>query len=434
DELNASNEMLYAVFKSPDSCQLAYGGETRIEDDGHWYGLWIFLRYISEHHGHNAVRAIWEQTVNLDGYDAVEAALAGAGTNLTDIYQGYTVALLTRNFEEGAAYPTVRLEGEILTPQTFTPTDGVGQMGSDYIELKTTGLTAVRLNAPTLSGLLIGVRNGQATIFPLSEQQATVDTSAFDHLYLAVMNLNRATDEYACQMTSYTVDVTTGTQAQAADQTLPVPNFLPPSVEPLMAVDAYGCGDYLDEDAYFEDEFSEDPYGDFEEGDSLTDDSLDDFGQAFDDCDDHFGEEFFGNPLSEAPAHLVPGYLPIGYTLDGAFELAKAEFGHPDEAIFFVPGEGPATVLDFFNTGDGFVSVIASPSPYSALAEWAAAADIEYAASDLTTIQGVKVLIEDWSDGDIYSSATLIDNDQFIVIDGTISTTEMLSVAESLIK
>jgi len=52
DDINDAEEDLLAVFKSPDTCQLAYGGEERVEDENHWYGEWIFLRYISEKHGH----------------------------------------------------------------------------------------------------------------------------------------------------------------------------------------------------------------------------------------------------------------------------------------------------------------------------------------------------------------------------------------------
>ncbi|MFQ5408815.1 MAG: MXAN_6640 family putative metalloprotease, partial [Anaerolineales bacterium] len=96
DDINDAVAELPSVFKSPDTCQLSEGRE-RVESDGHWYGLWIFLQYVAEQHGADAVRAIWEQARTLDGYAAIEAALAAYGADLDGALHGFHLALLTRD-------------------------------------------------------------------------------------------------------------------------------------------------------------------------------------------------------------------------------------------------------------------------------------------------------------------------------------------------
>ncbi len=301
DDLNDGNKELPAVFKSPDSCQLAEGGQARIESDGHWYGLWIFLRYISEQHGHQAVRAIWEQARHLDGYATLEAALANAGLSLDETQRGFAVSLLTRDFEEGADYPTVRLEGETRTGQTFIPVDGVGQMAADYIQIQADRPVTVSLSATDLTGMLVGIENGQAHIFRMPGNQATVEAGQFEYLYLIVVNLKRAVSEVACHMTDYSVTVQpANTTGRSPDQIVAVPNFQPPSVEPLLDPDEYGA--------------EEDDWGDEDEEDWADDDWSD-------------------SEVIAPPTELLPTHVPDDYHLDGAYQFVSSEFELDQEEL-----------------------------------------------------------------------------------------------------
>ncbi len=160
----------------------------------------------------------------------------------------------------------------------------------------------------------------------------------------------------------------------------------------------------------------------------------------------------------EPPADLIPGYLPEGYELDGAYSFDAAEF--EEDAIWFVPGKGAATSVEFFGSGEeDFIEITASDSPYDSLETWIDEVnnidfdeededfasededlaededfDVELSFEDDTvTIQGVTVLLEDWTDEyGPYSAATFIHDGQFIVIEGTISVEEMTKVIESL--
>ncbi|MBC8508042.1 MAG: hypothetical protein ISR58_08830 [Anaerolineales bacterium] len=400
DDINDAEEDLLAVFKSPDTCQLAYGGEERVEDENHWYGEWIFLRYISEHHGHETVRSIWEHARDLDGYAALEAALGDAGTTLDDTFRGFSLTLLTRAFEEGAGYPILRLEGEASMESGFVPNDGVGQMAADYVEIQANGVVTVALKSDHLEGMLVGIQGNQGSVFTMAGNQgsvftmagnqASVDSSHFDHLYLIVLNLEKADREYDCEFAPYTVEITSGDQPQAASESLQASNFQTPEPEPLLDPEEY-WGEGWDEGAYEE---------------------------------------------VDPPAELIPSYLPEGYEFIEAYlmEAEDYEYEYDAELIWYIPGEETATIIDFYGPGvDDFIDITASDSPYDTLDEWLDAAEYDPYADELASINDVDLLLEDWTDElGAYSIATFIHAGQFIVIEGTISADEMTKVIESL--
>ena len=389
DDTNDVIENIYSVVKSPDTCQTASGGKNRVEDEYHWYGEWIFLRYISELYGQATVRAIWEYTPKFDGYEAIEAALSDAGTTIDETFRGFSIALLTRSFEEGTNYPTVRLEGEATPGNVFTPLDGVGQMGADYVEIKSLATLQVTLNAADLEGLLLGIKGDEASLFTMNGNQVVLNAGPFTHLYLLIINLNQAQAGADCQVSAYTVDIQTTSQTTnlPTSETFSVPNFKVPKVEPL-----------LDPKEYWGE--------DWEEG---------------------------GSGSVNAPPELIPAYLPPNYELIEAFQVDASDYG--DSAIWYIPSGGTATEIDFYGPGDEDVVVItASASPYFSLNEWMAEADFEPFPDEFQNIKGVTVIIEDYTDEvGFYSFATFIRGDQFIVVEGNISVEEIAKVVESLL-
>ncbi|MCG8346900.1 MAG: DUF6055 domain-containing protein, partial [Chloroflexales bacterium] len=224
-ENNLGHENLFNTYDSPDVAQS--GPETD------WYAQWLFFRYISEQYGHGAVKALWEEARTRDGYAALEAALKNEGTTLDDVIRGYSLALLTNRFQEGAVYPTVRLEGAIR--DQFQPPDGVASMGADYVELLGDGPLTVMLEAIGLEGRVVDIRDGKASVFPLTAGQATVDGSAFAHLYLIVQNLQRPDPVSNDGMIGYSVIVRPGRATPA--QIVAAPNFKAPQVAERTVLD-----------------------------------------------------------------------------------------------------------------------------------------------------------------------------------------------------
>lgn len=371
DDYNDANQDLPAVFKAPDSCLLAYGGEARAEDENHWYGLWILIRYYSERYGHEAVRALWETAASRDGYDVWDSQLAGRGTNLETLFQDFAVALLLRDFEEGSTYPTVRLEGAAPIGERFTPTDGVAQLAADFVQIPAREPITLRLNSSGLQGVLVGLSAGQASLFPLSDGQASLDATNFDSLYLIVLNLNRAAEEGHCAFTPYDLLVEAGGVPQRPANQLPAPNFIPPKAE-----------------------------------------------------------TFF-----ELPPDLALVYLPSGYHFSEAYELSREEFYHQDYIDWYVPGAGPVTVVDYYNPDkEDYISLYASNSPHASLEAFLDAMSHQPLPGELRTLAGVDVLVEDWGDEQgNYSSATFVLDGLFIVIEGGVSPATIEQIAGSFI-
>ena len=233
DGIDDGEYWLPTVFKSPDSCLVAEGGTDRVEDDGHWYGMWIFARFLSENYGHSIVQDLWYSAVNADGHQVIEDTLVNRNLVPKKVFEDFLIALLTRDFEEGATYPTVRLEGQAQLENTFSPIDGVDKLGADYLEVLGDGQLTIALLAEQLEGIVVGIANQQSAIFPMTEGSVSLDADEFEHLYLIVINHNQVSYEYNCQVVDYQVEVSASSQVQPAREVLPAPNFRRPRVEGL---------------------------------------------------------------------------------------------------------------------------------------------------------------------------------------------------------
>ena len=239
-EITETNFFLEASFKSPDSCQIDYGGAKRVEDQGNWYAHWIFLRFLSDRFGEEVVRTIWEEAIYRDGYEALDTTLRRYGTSFDVQFQEFTVALLLRDFEFDLDYPTVRLEGTISKFGNFNPVDGIGQTGADFIEIDLGGVISLDL-WNIQDGMVVGVREDTADIFLLQEE-ISFDTEPYQHVYLIVQNLQRVVDWDDCRIAPYSVRTEAGEISATPDLSLPSANFQIPVVEDLLNPDEFRPG------------------------------------------------------------------------------------------------------------------------------------------------------------------------------------------------
>ncbi|QYK50993.1 MAG: hypothetical protein KF701_00535 [Anaerolineales bacterium] len=228
---NSVNDPVYtldSVMKSPDSCQLAEGGEVHDDDLDRWYGMWIFMRHLSEQYGHGIVLRLWEHIIELDGYAAWDAVLAEYGTTLEDVFLDYSIVLLTRDFEEGLRYPTVALEGTANLNEWFVSTTGVHQLGADYISLPFQETITVTLEAEGMLGAVVGITEGRSYIYPLWDGELSLDSRWHERTYLVVMNMERAVNARNCFSSDYSVFVIGGGSPQEPEWSLAASNFQPP--------------------------------------------------------------------------------------------------------------------------------------------------------------------------------------------------------------
>ena len=118
---------------------------TNAQQKNHWYGSWIFFRYLSEHvGGRNTIKQIIEKTLDYDNYLAdysyneISDILSSHGTNFEKVFQDFTVTNLIKNippydYAESANYPNINKLSELFgtTSVTFT----INRLSSMYFPI-----------------------------------------------------------------------------------------------------------------------------------------------------------------------------------------------------------------------------------------------------------------------------------------------------------
>ncbi|MBI5958049.1 MAG: hypothetical protein HY866_04900, partial [Chloroflexi bacterium] len=223
-----------AVFKSPDTCMLRYGGVNRIESGLHWYGMWVFNQMLSEQYGGSLVLDIWYRMADGYGYAPFDDAFTAVGTTFDDEVRRLALSVLLRDFNDGGQFPTARLQEAVNAPGEWSPADGVQRYAMEYIGLEMGGGTyTVTLSSddPGVEAMLVGMRGEMADVYGPAHE-FTVDFSRYDHAYLTVINLTRPPNEAGCATARYTYALKdpVGDPNGAAYQ-ISAPNFAPPRVE-----------------------------------------------------------------------------------------------------------------------------------------------------------------------------------------------------------
>lgn len=383
------------VFDAPDKCRVAESG---------WYGSWLFLRLMSERYGREVVRSIWEQSRQLDGFDAVDAALKLYGSSLQIESRDFAVANLLRAYEEGDSYPTIALEG-MAEKGAFTPQSGVQSLGADTIQVLGTGVVDVNLADAdaVLFMRAVGVRGDQADVIDAASGALTVNLDTYQATYVVIHNDTRTSREDRCAYADYSLVVAPSARPpMTATAVWPAISFQAPTT--IAAQTDHGGGSA--------------PYR------------------------PPVGQSYASAESADAPQDLdvpfnpvMPAALPPGYAFDRAYTMTAEDFGA--SAVYYVPGGGISANYDYIDQDGNWLSVAQSPSPYGTLQEWLSAIDyfnITQNPGQVQTLSGVDVLVKDLSSGSTTRvNATLVLDGFFIVVEGDTSHEDVLVLAESLI-
>jgi hypothetical protein len=395
---DSNDTILYVqdVFSAPDQCRVAEKG---------WYGSWLFLRLMSERYGHDVVRSIWEQSRRLDGFDAIDAALAPYGSSLQIESRDFAVANLLRAYEEGANYPTIDLEG-VAEPGVFVPQTGIQSLGADTIQVRGSGTVAISLNASedVLSMRAVGVQGGQADVIDAANGSLIVNLDNYQGVYIVVHNDERTDLQESCSYTSYSLEIVSlNLPPTTVVAVWPAQNFLEPKVGTSNNLDGSECST---------------PYPPSS-------------GRSF--VISNFVEE--PRDLNVPFSPIVPTVLPPGYSLDYAYAMTARDLG--TSAEYYMPGGGISANYDLINQADNRMSVAQSPSPYDSLQGWLGSLDyfaVVKNPGQIRTTADTIILIEDLSGtSNIHVRATFVLDGLFIVIDGDHSVEDVMALAENLI-
>lgn len=183
----------------------------------HWYGSWIFARYLSEHFGQNIIRTIWDKSVinNSATMDfstvALESALIDNGTTFPAQFTNFAIANLVQSvppydYEEHASYPEVRISDLILSNYQYNPkvrkrgtryyriSRNLGTYGTDQLKLIFSEVSTTDDFSATLITRQGSVFNFHK-FYPGSNNFTLNNTASYDDLYLVVSN--NTTSEYS---------------------------------------------------------------------------------------------------------------------------------------------------------------------------------------------------------------------------------------------
>jgi hypothetical protein len=188
------------------------------------YGLWVWFRYLAERHDRDLIREIWEQARALEGLEAIDAALQARGDSLGEAWEGFLVAMLTRDFQRGVEMEPLSLDATLTAGEDRTAE--LGRLGFEVIRLDASGPVTVDLsqNESQLEtfGLLVGIDAGQASVFPLVDGAVSVDAGAFDDVYALVYGFGAYE---ACREADYTLTLTPGGDPATATRELEAPLY-----------------------------------------------------------------------------------------------------------------------------------------------------------------------------------------------------------------
>jgi hypothetical protein len=197
----------------------------------HDYAQWTLLQSLADSYGERIVVRLWENTVALDGFEAVEQTLASVETTIPDVIQRWRVQNFARDYDLAPLFrSSVRLGGRINRNGAWSPRTQIQQLGAHYVALQVSGRRAFALRGDANLQLIgLGQRNGEIEVIPLG-RGGVFDTSGFE--YSALMVFNRAVPEApgACSGVNYSINVTASAEAMAGAQyRFSAEHFAPPS-------------------------------------------------------------------------------------------------------------------------------------------------------------------------------------------------------------
>lgn len=242
DAINDNYQFLDKLFLYPD---IALDADSAL----YHYSRWIFVRYVSEHHGGQAtVRNMWERAVTADSLDAVDAALTEVSTSFDAVFPrfaaaNYVLSPLPQNapytYEEADGYrdEVGGIENEAFLPFTGATVtyDSYNDGNEHHLEKHSaeywviSGTTSFEMtfagNAGidyTVQGALRQGNRGTVKQVPLSSQQGTLvvyNPTVYDQVVIIVANIGDTDETSGYDLTFRTTSETPPTAAFTADPT-----------------------------------------------------------------------------------------------------------------------------------------------------------------------------------------------------------------------
>ncbi|MBZ0276583.1 MAG: DUF6055 domain-containing protein [Anaerolineae bacterium] len=219
------------LFEYPDLCI----GSTPDNPDYHTriYAEWLLIDNIARDYGVEAIKELWNEVADYEGMDAFYRFLGQLGTTPQDVVMRYAIRDLLLDYDLAGKFRLqVRIEGKINGFGVVTPrSSGVEELGVDYVQITMPGIYTFSIDHPNLRLAVVGINqaDGTAQVFDLG-QSGSVDTTAFSHSYVIILNTTQHNDPDNCTMTNWSLNVTNGKGAPLATplpETFNASRFIP---------------------------------------------------------------------------------------------------------------------------------------------------------------------------------------------------------------
>lgn len=215
-------------YEAPEICWTTH-------EEGYDYAQWTLLQSIADVHGENMIVRFWENTVDMDGFETMSAALETADTTLIDAVLRWRAQNFARDYDLAPHFDTsVRLQHTLSEEGRWTTKGGLEQTGANYIELAMDGRYNIALESDASLELVALTHSGdQVHVTPLGSE-GVIDTTGND--YTALMVFNRALPETPgeCAGSGYSLTVSSSRAGVAS----PAYSFSAEHFTPLVGVES----------------------------------------------------------------------------------------------------------------------------------------------------------------------------------------------------
>jgi hypothetical protein len=199
--------------------------------DGYDYAQWTLLQSMADTYGDGFVVDIWENSVELDGFETLAVPLAGVGANIPDVIQRWRAQNYALAYDLAPLFDTtVRLHHTLSDVGVWTSKGGLEQLGANYIALDLDGQYGFAISSEAdVEMLALGLRNGEIQAISLG-REGSLDTGDFESVALMVFNRTMPDAPGECSGVGYTIEVSSSTNPVTnGSYRFDASNFTPPT-------------------------------------------------------------------------------------------------------------------------------------------------------------------------------------------------------------
>ncbi len=204
-------EAAQSVFDYPDVC---IGAAPEDTSPPRWYGEWLMIDSIMRDFGQTAYRQIWEYLILEQGLTGFYNALVVLGSTPQDLMKRLAIRNLLQDYDLNAVFVgTVRVEATVTGIGEYTPgTTGIQPLGVDYVRVTAPpGVYTFEISGGPFELFLVGIDDATKTAQAFSLRAGgNVDTTAFTHTYVIILNTEQHIEPLDCQYTDWRLMVNDG--------------------------------------------------------------------------------------------------------------------------------------------------------------------------------------------------------------------------------